>query len=101
MNIQHQSGLEVSSPACVGIFDGATILPTVEVDGGTLIGCFFLSGKIKGSDGELITFQLTRVGDFTNDQVLILGLEGTTGTQFSDAGISVAPVHTNQLVVKP
>ena len=100
-NIQHPQVLEVSSPVCTGLFQGATSLPTVEMSGGTLIGCFFLSGDVKNTDGAVITFQLTRVGDFSQEQVLTLGLKGGTGTQFSDNGRPISPGLTDQLMVKP
>lgn len=101
MYIQHDDSLEVSSPVCTGIFQGATILPTVKMHGGTLIGCFFLSRNVDSTEGSVITFQLTRVGNFSQDQVLTLGLEGSTGSQFSDAGSPVPPGQTSQLVIKP
>jgi len=101
VNIQHTEALEVSSPVCTGIFQGATSLPTVRMSGGTLIGCFFLSGNVESTDGAVITFRLTRVGNFSAEQVLTLGLKGGTGTQFSDAGRPIGPGLTDQLMIKP
>lgn len=101
VNVQHPAGLQVSSPACAGLFTGGTQLGPAPVTGGTALGCVLLSGFVTGPTGPAMTFQLTRVEDFTDDQVVTFGVGGPLGTIYSDSGVTMDPGPTNQLIVRP
>lgn len=100
INIQHTGGVSITSPACVGIFNGGTALPPVAVEGGTLIGCFLGPGKnVSATTGNIMTFGVTRLGN--GQFTLSFGLTGAFATQFSDAGNSILPGKTNTLQITP
>jgi hypothetical protein len=101
VNVQHPAGLQVSSPACAGLFTGATHLGPAPVTGGTAIGCVLLSGFVTGATGPVITFEITRIEDFTTDQVVTFGVGGPLGTNYSENGITMDPGPTNRLIVRP
>jgi hypothetical protein len=101
LNIQHSVDVTVTEPACVGIFSGATVLAPSTVAGGTMIGCFFLSGDVSGPTGDVMSFKVRRVG--TGNPLITFGLAGQVatgfGTEFSDAGKSIGPGAVNTLQV--
>jgi len=101
INVEHSAELQVSSPACAGIFTGGLLLGPGQVTGGTVIGCFLLTGDVSGPTGAVMTFELTRIGDFTTDQVVAFGVEGPLGTMYSADGFTIDPGITNHLVVRP
>ena len=100
LNLQHPETLEVSSPACVGVFAGGFTTPLAPTDGGTLLACALI-GAVSDTSGDAMTFELTRVGDFEETQVVTFGIGGPDGTQLSISGIGEPPGTTNDLVVHP
>jgi len=99
--IQHSAELQVSSPACAGIFTGGTELGPALVTGGTAIGCVLFAGQVSGPTGVAMTFELTRIGNFNTDQIVAFGLGEPLGTIYSDSGNTIDPGITNQLIVRP
>ena len=99
INVQHSANLAVSNPACVGIFSAADFLigPST-VDGGTLFGCAFLSETVSDTTGDVMTYTLTRVGDFDEEKITFLA-GGPQGLGFSVKGISKGPGEINRLSV--
>ncbi|MCH7653093.1 MAG: hypothetical protein IIB14_05385 [Chloroflexi bacterium] len=99
INVQHSANLAVSNPACVGIFSAADFLigPST-VDGGTLFGCAFLSETVSDTTGDVMTYTLTRVGDFDEENITFLA-GGPQGLGFSIKGISKGPGEINRLSV--
>lgn len=99
INVQHSADLEVSTPACVGIFSEAPlVIGPSPVDGGTLIGCAFLIGTVSDTAGDVMTFTLSRIGDFDEEIVTFL-VGGAGGTGFSNLGVPIGAGSTNQLTV--
>lgn len=101
VNVQHPAELQVSSPACAGLFTGATQLGPAPVTGGTAFGCVLLAGEVTGPTGPVMTFELTRLENFTTDQVVTLGVGGPLGTNYSENGSIMDPGLTNRLIVRP
>ena len=66
-----------------------------------MFGCFLLVGEVSASQGVVATFDLTRVGEFAQPQVISFGTAGPAGTQFSDAGQSLDPGTTRELIALP
>lgn len=97
LNIQHPNIVTVTSPSCTGIFQGANGLGPTPVSGGTLMGCFLLTGNVSATTGNVMTFVVTRVGP--GSAMLSFGLGGGFGTQFSDGGTSISPGVTNTLQI--
>ena len=97
INIQHSDAVTITSPACVDVFSEANVLGPSAVEGGTLIGCFLLSGDVSATTGDVMTFVVTRVGP--GNPVITFGVGGGLGTQLSDGGATVGPGATNTLRV--
>jgi hypothetical protein len=87
----------ITSPACVGIFVGAAVIAPTSVKGGTSFGCFFLTGDVKATTGDVMTFVVTRAG--VGNTLLIFDGSVGLGTQYSDAGVPISPGVTNTLQV--
>jgi hypothetical protein len=81
----------------VGIFAEAIILGPMVVPGGTLTGCFLLSGNVSATTGNVMTFVVTRVG--AGNALLSFGLGGVFGTRFSTGGTPISPGATNTLQI--
>jgi len=108
INIQHSTNVSVWTPTCTGIFlnpPAFTFLtPLAPVSGGTLIGCVIVggSGTVSGPTGGVMTFTLTRVGDFDLEAVTFLIGDPKVNpqvTNFSSGGIPILPGRTNELNV--
>jgi uncharacterized MnhB-related membrane protein len=97
LNILHSADVAITSPACVGTFQGAVVLGPTVVTGRTLVGCSLSTGLVSGIVGDVMTFVVTRVG--SGNPVLTFGLAGTTGTQFSDRGRAISAGTTNTLQI--
>jgi hypothetical protein len=97
INVQHPPEFAVTNPQCVGIFDGAIFLEPTAITGGTLIGCYFRIGDVRGTTGIVMTFVLARAG--VGNPTITFGLTGAFATMFSDVGSSVGPGTTNTLQV--
>jgi uncharacterized repeat protein (TIGR01451 family) len=111
INIQHPDTLDISDPTCIGIFSGGLSFPlTGNIPGiGNLTGCTRTDGAT-GTTGDVMTFRITRVGDFTEPQVVRFGVgtdcggdvdDNELGTQFFKAGVPVCPGVTNTFTVEP
>ncbi|HEU0021682.1 MAG TPA: PKD domain-containing protein, partial [Dehalococcoidia bacterium] len=103
VRIMHPDTLAVSGVRCTGIFDGGFSTESPQSGGGTLVGCARLSGSITSPTGDMMTFELERVGPFTAAQtVTIAPLGGPDSTFFSSEGQTVGgPGTTNELIVSP
>ncbi len=100
VNVQHTGAVTVTSVACVGIFNGATVVAPSATTGGTLVGCqFFTAGQnVSAVTGNVLTFVLTRTGN--TGPLLSLLTTGAFGTQFTDGGTAIGPGTTNTLQVQ-
>ena len=101
LNIQHPDTLQISAPACVGIFTGALPLPIQSTNVNTSIGCTFIGTTVSGTTGDVMTFVVTRIGDFTEPQLVTFDLVGDDRSRFSIAGNPVEAGTTNTLTVNP
>ena len=99
LNIQHSDTLQISAPACVGIFTGALSLPVQTPAGSTSIGCTFIGTTVSGTTGDVMTFVVTRIGDFTEPQLVTFDLVGDDRSRLSIAGVPVEVGDTNDLTV--
>lgn len=97
LNIQHPSFLSVTSPRCAGVFSAGTVIVPAGVAGGTLVGCFLVSGNVSGTSGPVMDFVLTRTGPGAGNVTPLTG--GAFGTQYSDGGGALSPGTTNVLQV--
>jgi hypothetical protein len=97
VNIQHSGAVTVTSPACIGVFAGATVVASAPVSGGTLIGCQLAGGNVAATTGDALSFVLTRasIGDVT----LAMGRTGASPTQYLDGATTITPGATNTLQV--
>ena len=99
LNLQLPSTLEISNPACTGIFAGGFAFGAVTIPGvGTLTGCTLIGGA-NGTTGDVMTFEIARVGAFIVPQQVTFGLGGAPGSQFFIAGAPVGLGATNTLTV--
>lgn len=101
VNIQHTGAGSVTSPACVGVFSGATVLGPTPVTGGTAIACFFIGPKVSGTTGNVMTFVLSRLTSESSPITLTMLVGGGLGTQFSAGGAAIGPGTTNAITVNP
>ncbi|MSQ13269.1 MAG: hypothetical protein EXR47_03855 [Dehalococcoidia bacterium] len=97
VNIQHSGAVTVTSPACIGIFAGATVVAPAPASGGTLIGCQLASGNVAATTGDALSFVLTRA--LAGDVALTIGRTGASPTQYFDGATGITPGATNTLQV--
>ncbi|MBI4339015.1 MAG: hypothetical protein HY680_03580 [Chloroflexi bacterium] len=60
--VQYPPFVEVSAPACVGIFEGGNA-SSQKLANGTILECFLPTGRVNGVSGRVMTFVLSRTSE--------------------------------------